>query len=260
MQNIEQEEMLTPRRNSTAIHDEVLRTTASYPQSRATETTAKPHYLRLDSVDKQWEMELQSRERVSLSYLCFHKILDLSFAICGTFLLLLLLPFLALLIHLDSPGPVFYYQERLGYRGKKFSLIKFRSMRTDAEAAGYAIWATENDPRVTRIGRLMRSIHLDELPQVLNILRGEMSLIGPRPEREEFVVQLEKAFPGYGHRLDIQPGLTGWAQVKYRYARSQADAFIKLQYDLYYITHRSIRLDIVIIFKTVEKVVFHHET
>ncbi|MGZ3612151.1 MAG: hypothetical protein ACXVBU_19030, partial [Ktedonobacteraceae bacterium] len=91
MQNIEQEEMLTPRRNSTAIHDEVLRTTASYPQSRATETTAKPHYLRLDSVDKQWEMELQSRERVSLSYLCFHKILDLSFAICGTFRLLLLL-------------------------------------------------------------------------------------------------------------------------------------------------------------------------
>lgn len=228
--------------------------------SRVTDTTVRSRYLLPEPVDAQRKMEPLSREAVSLPYLCFHKFLDLSFALGGTVLLLLLLPLLAVLIYLDSPGPVFYCQERLGYRGKKLSLIKFRSMRNDAETGGYAVWATEHDPRVTRIGHFIRAIHLDELPQVLNILRGEMSLIGPRPEREAFAVELEKNLPGYRLRLDVKPGLTGWAQVQYHYARSQADARIKHQYDLYYILHRSITLDIVILLKTVAKVIFHHET
>lgn len=260
MRNIEQEEKLASSRNSMAIHDGLLRTTERYPLSKVTDTTARSRCLPLESIDVQRKMEPLGREAVSLPDLCFHKFLDLSFALCGTVLLLLLLPLLALLIRLDSPGPVFYCQERLGYRGKKFSLIKFRSMCNDAETGGYAVWATEHDPRVTRTGHFIRAIHLDELPQVLNILRGEMSLIGPRPEREAFVVELEKTLPGYRLRLDIKPGLTGWAQVQYHYARSQADALIKLQYDLYYIVHRSITLDIVILLKTVAKVVFYHET
>jgi lipopolysaccharide/colanic/teichoic acid biosynthesis glycosyltransferase len=133
-------------------------------------------------------------------------------------------------------------------------------MFIDAEAGGHAVWASEHDQRVTRMGRFMRAVHLDELPQVLNILRGEMSLIGPRPEREEFAMGLEEMIPSYRRRLDVKPGLTGWAQVKYRYTRTDQEALIKLQYDLYYIKHQSFRLDILIILKTVIEVLAHHGT
>jgi lipopolysaccharide/colanic/teichoic acid biosynthesis glycosyltransferase len=124
-------------------------------------------------------------------------------------------------------------------------------MCTDAEGEGHAIWASESDKRVTRIGRFLRTTHLDELPQVFNILRGDMSLIGPRPERAEFIAELEKTIPFYRHRLAVKPGLTGWAQVKYRYASSGSDALIKLQYDLYYIKQRSFMLDTFIVLKTI---------
>src|SRR5437667_6907200 len=164
--------------------------------------------------------------------------MDITFGLCGMVVLLLILPILALLIYLDSPGPIFYSQERLGYLGKTFRIFKFRSMCVDAEANGQAVWASEDDSRVTSIGRFMRAIHLDELPQILNILRGEMSLIGPRPEREEFTIGLEKTIPFYRCRLAIKPGLTGWAQVKYHYGSTEDDALIKLQYDLYYIKHQ----------------------
>ena len=128
-------------------------------------------------------------------------------------------------------------------------------MYIDAEQAGHAIWATENDMRVTRMGRFMRATHLDELPQVINILYGEMSLIGPRPERKEFVTTLETMIPLYRCRLSVKPGLTGWAQVKYRYGNTEHDALVKLQYDLYYIKHQSLILDILILFKTVIEIV-----
>lgn len=167
-------------------------------------------------------------------------------------------PVMALLIRLDSPGPIFYSQERLGYQGKKFRVLKFRSMCRDAECAGCAVWAAKGDRRVTRVGRILRATHLDELPQVLNILRGEMSLVGPRPEREEFVTPLEKTIPFYRCRLSVKPGLTGWAQVKYPYTSSDYKMLIKLQYDLYYIKHQSFVLDICIILQTVREMLLCH--
>lgn len=196
----------------------------------------------------------------SLPYLCWRTVMDLTFGLFGLLALLLMLPVLALFIHLDSPGPIFYRQERLGYQGKKFYMYKFRSMRTDAEQAGNPVWATENDTRVTRVGRFMRAMHLDELPQVFNVLRGEMSLIGPRPERPEYASELEKINPLYHWRLVIKPGLTGWSQVNYGYGSTSKDELEKLQYDLYYIEHQSFRFDILIIFKTVVEVVLCHGT
>jgi lipopolysaccharide/colanic/teichoic acid biosynthesis glycosyltransferase len=201
------------------------------------------------------ENDYMTQHTIPLFYLCWHKILDIVFGVCGLVALLLLLPIIALLIYLDSPGPIFYRQERLGYRGRIFSVHKFRSMYIDAEQAGHAIWATEHDMRVTRVGRFMRSTHLDELPQVINILRGEMSVIGPRPEREEFVTSLEKRIPLYRCRLSVKPGLTGWAQVNYRYGNTENDALVKLRYDLYYIKHQSLILDILILLKTVIEIV-----
>lgn len=156
----------------------------------------------------------------------------------------------ALLIHLDSPGPVLYRQERVGKRGKTFTMIKFRSMHLDAETNG-AQWAQKNDPRATRVGRVIRSLRLDELPQLWNILKGDMSLIGPRPERPEFVRQLTAKLPYYLARHSIAPGVTGWAQVNYPYGASDEDALNKLEYDLYYIKNMSMLLDIKILLRTV---------
>jgi len=211
-------------------------------------------------VGEQWYAALPVDPAVFPLYLCWSRLLDLCFGLCGgIFLALLFLP-LSFLISLDSPGPIFYCQERLGYQGRPFRIYKFRSMCSDAEHVGQAVWARSADTRVTRIGRFLRATHLDELPQVLNILRGEMSLIGPRPERAEFVSLLETSIPFYRCRLSSKPGLTGWAQVKYRYGNTENDALIKLQYDLYYIKHRSIKLDLLILFKTVFEVIGCHGT
>lgn len=184
--------------------------------------------------------------------------LDIVFGIIGTGVLVLLLLVLAPLMKLDSPGPVFYYQERVGYRGKTFWILKLRSMTTNAESGGQAVWATKQDMRVTRVGRFLRATHLDELPQALNILRAEMSLIGPRPERMEYARALEEAEPLYRSRLFVKPGLTGLAQVNYGYGDTSKDELEKLRYDLYYITHQSIQLDISILLKTVVEVVGGH--
>jgi exopolysaccharide biosynthesis polyprenyl glycosylphosphotransferase len=208
----------------------------------------------VEHIVDQWYIALQSERVFSPLYLFWRKVLDLGCGLCGLLLLCLMLPIIALLIYMDSPGPIFYSQERLGLHGKPFRIFKFRSMRIDAENEGQAVWATEYDPRITRIGRLLRTTHLDEFPQLLNILRGDMSLIGPRPERALFIAELEKTIPFYSYRLAVKPGLTGWAQVKYRYCRTDNDALIKLQYDLYYIKHQSFMLDIFIILKTVLEV------
>lgn len=196
--------------------------------------------------------------RVSLFYACWQKAVDISFGLLGMGLLLLLLPALALLIYLDSPGPIFYSQVRLGLQRKPFRMYKFRSMRTDAEKGKSEIWASKHDARVTRVGHLLRATHMDELPQVVNILRGDMSLIGPRPEREAFATEMEKLEPLYRSRVAIKPGLTGWAQVMYGYGSADRSELQKLQYDLYYITHRSCLLDMTILLKTVVEVVFCH--
>jgi exopolysaccharide biosynthesis polyprenyl glycosylphosphotransferase len=177
----------------------------------------------------------------------------------GVALIALTLPLLilaALAIKLDSPGPIFYCQERVGQGGRVFRLFKFRSMRVDAEAAGAPVWASKADPRVTRVGRLLRLTRIDEIPQVLNVLRGEMAFVGPRPERPGFVSELAKAVPHYEDRAVVKPGITGWAQVNYPYGASVEDAWMKLTYDLYYVRHRTIFLDIMILIATVRVVLF----
>jgi exopolysaccharide biosynthesis polyprenyl glycosylphosphotransferase len=211
----------------------------------------------VEHIGDQWQMVLPLEPIISPLYLCWRKVIDLACGFCGLLVLSLLLPVMALLIYLDSPGPIFYRQERLGIQGKPFRIYKFRSMRINAESAGQAVWAEKNDPRITKIGRFMRATHLDELPQVLNILRGDMSLLGPRPERAEFVIELEKAIPFYRCRLAVKPGLTGWAQVKYSYGNTDDDALAKLQYDLYYIKHQSFMLDVFIVLNTLIEVLLH---
>ena len=174
-------------------------------------------------------------------------------------LLIMALPLMlvvALLIKLDSAGPVFYRQERVGLHGKAFTLLKFRSMRKDAEAPGRPVWAEIADPRITRMGQFIRYTRIDELPQLLNVLRGEMSLIGPRPERPYFVEKLASAIPLYSVRHYVKPGITGWAQVNASYGASIEDALEKLRYDLYYIKNRSFILDLLILWRTLRVVVF----
>ena len=162
----------------------------------------------------------------------------------------------AVLIKLESNGPVLYSQERVGRHGRRIKVIKFRSMKVDAEKDGNAVWAKKNDSRVTRIGKIIRTIRVDEIPQFWSILKGDMSFIGPRPERPQFVAMLAKEIPFYEHRHLVQPGLTGWAQIKYPYGASVQDARQKLQYDLYYIKNQSLALDLVIVFETVKTVLF----
>ena len=162
----------------------------------------------------------------------------------------------ALAIKIDSSGPIFYRQERVGRNGKIFRLIKFRSMKENAEEETGPVWAEENDERVTRVGKILRKLRLDEIPQMVNILRGEMSFVGPRPERPHFVEQLKKEIPFYEKRLVAKPGITGWAQIEYPYGASKEDALEKLKYDLYYLKNISIFSDLSIIFQTVRIVLF----
>ncbi len=176
-------------------------------------------------------------------------------ALIGALLSLPIVIVTAILIKLDSRGPVFYKQERVGQNGRPFTLIKFRSMRTDAEADG-PVWASKGDDRTTRVGRIMRKIRVDEIPQFWNILRGEMSFVGPRPERPHFVAQLAQEIPYYEQRHLIAPGLTGWAQIKYPYGASIEDARQKLQYDLFYIKNHSLVFDALILFETVKIILF----
>lgn len=160
----------------------------------------------------------------------------------------------AALIRLDSPGPIFYRQERVGRGGQPFVITKFRTMRDDAEADGRPRWARPSDARVTRLGRLLRKARIDELPQILAVLRGEMSFVGPRPERPFFVEQIKREVPFYALREEVKPGITGWAQIRYPYGASVEDARAKLEYDLYYLKNRSLFLDAAIVFHTVRHV------
>ncbi len=162
-----------------------------------------------------------------------------------------LLPIIALLVKLDSPGPVLYQQKRVGLEGQAFEIFKFRSMRTDAEADGKARWAQNDDDRITRFGHFLRLSRLDELPQLFNVLKGDMSMVGPRPERPEFTEELASALPLYQKRHTVRPGITGWAQINYPYGASIEDAREKLEYDLYYVKNYSLFLDLVTMIQTV---------
>jgi len=176
--------------------------------------------------------------------------------IISSFILTLSLPLwpiIALLIKMNSRGPVFYVQKRVGKNESLFSLYKFRSMIDKAEE-NEAVWAGENDKRITFVGKILRKLHLDELPQFWNVIRGEMSLVGPRPERPEFVEELEKKIPYYSLRHFMEPGITGWAQVNFPYASSIEDSHEKLEYDLYYVSHMNMLFDVQVLLKTAQKI------
>ena len=181
---------------------------------------------------------------------------DAAACLVFTAFVLPLLVAVAIAIRVDSPGPILYRQERTGLRGRTFSLLKFRTMITEAEADGMPQWAGEQDPRVTRVGRFLRRTRIDELPQLLNVLRGDMSLVGPRPERPFFVDSLCRDIPFYSERHCMKPGLTGWAQINYRYSDSVEDAKTKTEFDLYYIKNHSMFLDFIIVLQTLRVVIW----
>jgi len=180
---------------------------------------------------------------------------EMSLSLTGLTLLLPFLGIIFLLIKIDSRGPIFYRQERVGKRGRIFQLLKFRSMVENAEGNG-PVWADRVDPRITRVGRWLRKWRLDEIPQMINVLKGEMSFVGPRPERPFFVEKLRGEIPFYNQRLSVKPGITGWAQIRYPYGASEADALEKLKYDLYYIKNLSLLFDLIVIFETIKVVLF----
>jgi sugar transferase (PEP-CTERM system associated) len=190
--------------------------------------------------------------RFSSVFRLLRRMLNFTVALMGLILSLPLLPFIVLAVRLDSAGPVLYRQQRVGRAGKNFYCYKFRTMRVDAEADTGATWATDDDPRITRVGKFMRSSRLDEIPQLWCVLRGDMHFVGPRPERPEFVEWLSKEIPYYGVRHVVRPGITGWAQVQYKYGNTLADAREKLQYDLFYIKNASLGLDLLIMFQTIK--------
>lgn len=204
--------------------------------------------LPLKELEESWFIErINFRHDI---YDSIKRIIDISFSLILGIILIVPIFIIAVLVRLTSRGPIIFKQERVGKNEKKFTLYKFRTMKVDAEKNG-AQWATKNDPRVTSIGRFLRRSHLDELPQLLNIFKGDISFVGPRPERPEFVSQLKEKIPYYEIRHLVKPGLTGWAQINYRYGASIEDAYEKLQYDIYYLKNRSLILDILIALKTI---------
>jgi len=175
---------------------------------------------------------------------------DIALAIIGIAFLAIIYPFVAIALRLDSPGPIFYSQNRLGKGGKIFRTYKFRSMKVSSEDDGRAVWAEAGDARVTRVGRFLRASHIDELPQLLNILKGDMSSVGPRPERPELAAEIERSIPFYRLRHSVRPGMAGWALIHQGYSGTVQDAYTKLEYDLYYVKHQSVLLDLVILLRT----------
>ena len=211
--------------------------------------------VHLDMLRPSW-LIFAGRKRDTRLKIAFREMVHRLLALIGLIISLPIAILTAILIKLDSKGSVLYRQKRVGKNGRLFNVIKFRSMKTDAEADGKPVWAVSNDERVTRVGRVIRKIRVDEIPQFWNILKGEMSFVGPRPERPHFVEQLAREIPFYEHRHLTAPGLTGWAQIKYPYGASVDDARQKLQYDLYYIKNQSLALDLVIVFETIKIVLF----
>jgi len=208
----------------------------------------------LESIHPSWFVFSEGFRRSRLT-LSIKRALDISFGILGLMTSLPVMALVALAVKLDSEGPAIFRQRRVGLGGRPFELLKFRSMRMDAEHANGAQWAASDDPRITRVGKYIRKFRLDELPQFLNVIRGEMSFVGPRPERPIFVEQLRKDISYYDERHSVRPGITGWAQVMYPYAATVEDSVRKLEYDLFYLKNMSIFFDCAIILKTIRTVV-----
>jgi exopolysaccharide biosynthesis polyprenyl glycosylphosphotransferase len=206
----------------------------------------------VEFVGKDWAIVLPiETASVFDPYPLLKRMMDVALALAGLALFCVALVVVAPLMWLDSPGPVFFRQVRMGKGGKLYSVIKLRSMIPDAEAFSGAVFASDHDPRITRVGKFLRKSRLDEVPQLWNVLRGEMSLIGPRPERPEFIDGLTQEIPFYRARLAVRPGITGWAQVRHPYVSSLEGHIVKLQYDLYYVRHQSLLLDLQIVLRTV---------
>jgi exopolysaccharide biosynthesis polyprenyl glycosylphosphotransferase len=204
---------------------------------------------------RDWFVALPAHvKNTARTYLVLKRLVDLSLGLVLMMIISPLIPIIALAIKLDSPGPVFFKQVRTGRGGKPFKIVKFRSMREDAEAGTGAVWASSADSRITRVGRLMRAIRLDELPQLWNVVVGDMSFVGPRPERPELEERLEREIPFYRARRAVRPGLTGWAQVRHGYGNTMRDALRKVEFDLYYIKNESLYLDLLIMLRTVSVV------
>lgn len=209
----------------------------------------------LESVRPSWFVFSEGFNRGKLT-LILKRLSDIAISLVGVIAGAPVFAAVALAIRLDSAGPLVYRQRRVGYRGRVFDVLKFRSMHKDAEKMSGPQWASEDDPRITRVGKILRKYRFDELPQFFNVLRGEMSFVGPRPERPMFVKMLSEKIPFYDERHSVRPGITGWAQVSYEYGASVEDALRKLEYDLFYIKNLSFLFDIVIVLKTVRIVVF----
>ncbi len=251
-----------PDRFGIIIENDVQLSEGVFDQLNAIQSSEVPIFTIVEYYERFWmKMPVMSMEygwyirnrRFNLLHdrvgLRLKRVADLLFAVVGIAVSLPLIFIISIIIYFDSPGNVIFKQRRVGLNGKNFTLYKFRSMVADAEK-GVAQWAAAGDSRVTKFGKVLRASRLDELPQFWNIMLGNMSLIGPRPERPEFVERLKKEIPFYFLRHQVPPGVTGWAQVMYSYGSSVKDARIKLEYDLYYIKNHSIRLDLVIILKT----------
>jgi len=206
-------------------------------------------------LDAEWIVRsFVEKSHTSTFYQLTKTLLDLIGGVIGTLIMILVLPFISLAILLESGTPIFFVQERLGKGGEPFNIIKFRTMEKDAESDGKARLAEENDERVTKVGWFLRKTHLDELPQFINVLRGEMSLVGPRAERPQWIEYFQREIPFYRARLLVKPGISGWAQINYNYAGTVEQTAVKLEYDLYYIEHRNLLVDISIILRTISTV------
>jgi sugar transferase (PEP-CTERM system associated) len=248
---------LEERRNALPLNDLLrVRTTGVQVHEISTFLERETGRIDLGSVSPSWLIFSEG----FASGRMLSSVLKRSFDVLASLLLLLLtLPIVlvtAALIKLESPGPAFYRQRRVGLYNQGFDILKLRSMRQDAEVSGKAVWAAQNDPRVTRIGRFIRKVRIDELPQTWTVLRGEMSFVGPRPERPQFVESLEQQLPFYAERHMVKPGITGWAQINYPYGASIEDARHKLEYDLYYAKNYSPFLDLLILLQTLRVVLW----
>jgi exopolysaccharide biosynthesis polyprenyl glycosylphosphotransferase len=211
-------------------------------------------YVPLHDLPPAWFMSILHLYRRPYSRVS-KRALDLGLATLALIAFAPLFPVVALLVRLSGPGPVFFTQTRIGEGGRPFRLHKFRTMVTDAEADGVAVWATKNDARITHVGRILRRTRLDELPQLWNVVRGDMSVVGPRPERPEFIELLAREVPFWTRRHLVKPGITGWAQLRCGYTSDAVGAAEKLSYDLYYLKHRSLLLDLAITLRTAAVVV-----
>lgn len=248
---------LEERRNALPLKDLLrIKTAGVHVNEISTFLERETGRVDLDSVNPSWLIFSDGFSSGRMFSSVFKRMFDLAASLTLLALTLPLILLTALLVKIDSRGPAFYRQRRVGLYGQGFDIIKLRSMRVDAEVAGNAVWAEKNDPRVTRVGRIIRKLRIDELPQCWSVLKGEMSFVGPRPERPQFVEDLEAKLPYYAERHMMKPGITGWAQVNYPYGASIEDARQKLEYDLFYAKNYSPFLDLLILLQTARVVLF----